>query len=116
MTKRTEFRCDACNQSLNKVPLAPMLRDGVWNSVAGPQEDVVRAVLVRTHDQRPRPHALLRRSAPVSTISCTHHIPGSTCSSARRSSHLFSMMSGTRCLGNRLRSTASEREGLNDLK
>jgi hypothetical protein len=38
MTKRTEFRCDACNQSLNKVPLAPMLRDGVWNSVAGPQE------------------------------------------------------------------------------
>jgi hypothetical protein len=57
MTKRTEFRCDACNQSLNKVPLAPMLRDDVWNSVAGPQETLCTFCLfermVRVLDRMP---------------------------------------------------------------
>jgi hypothetical protein len=56
-TKRHRFRCDACDQSLDKVPLAPMLRDDVWNSVAGPQEtlcaDCLFKRMIRVLDRMP---------------------------------------------------------------
>jgi hypothetical protein len=111
MTKRTEFRCDACNQSLNKVPLAPMLRDGVWNSVAGPQETLcARCLFERMTNVLDRmPCFADLRPCVFNLLHAPHSWLDLFISKEKR--HLFSMMSGTRCLGNRLRSTASEREG-----
>jgi hypothetical protein len=57
MTKRHSFRCTACDQSLDVVPLAPMLRDEVWNRIAHPREtlctDCFFARMVRVFDRMP---------------------------------------------------------------
>jgi hypothetical protein len=38
-----KYRCDACHQSLDKVPQAPMLHDHVWGRLVGPQEKLLCA-------------------------------------------------------------------------
>ena len=40
---RRKWRCYVCQQSLNKVPLAPMLHEHVWNRLTAPHETLLCA-------------------------------------------------------------------------
>jgi hypothetical protein len=107
-TKHHRFRCDACDQSLDKVPLAPMLRDDVWNSVAGPQEtlcaDCLFERMIRVLDRMP----CFADCGRVSSICFTHRIPGLTCFISKEKQPPFSTPNGVKCyqISKRLRKMA----------
>jgi hypothetical protein len=77
---RRRRRCDGCNCSLGKIPLAPMLTDSVWRRLSNPGErQLCGNCFFRRADERG-----IKLSSPnygpVRSIYFIGGIPGSICS------------------------------------
>lgn len=58
MIAQRKYQCDACHQSLKKVPLAPMLHDHIWNQLASRHERMLCATCVFERADRLLDHRL----------------------------------------------------------
>jgi hypothetical protein len=70
-----KYRCDACHQSLNKVPQAPMLHDQVWGRLVGPQEKILCAPCLFERANRLMDHPL----GLADLLPCTFNLFGKPC-------------------------------------
>ena len=75
MKRLRKYRCDACHQSLNKVPQAPMLHDHVWNRLVDPREKLLCAPCLFERASRLMGHPL----GLADLLPCTFNLFGKPC-------------------------------------